>query len=271
MERRSFLRAAVVGTGSAALGFTLSREALAYPAKPGPSPYGDLQAADARGIRLPRGFTSRIIARSGQTVAGTGYRWHGAPDGGACFADGTGWIYVSNAELGGGAGGVSAVRFNSSAQVTGASRILSGTNRHCAGGPTPWASWLSCEEVDRGYVYETYPKGGTSAVRRAAMGRFKHEAAAADPTRRVIYLTEDESDGCFYRFRSTIWGNLSSGTLQVLCQTSGVLRRELVDEVRGPGGGSQGGGGANPGVGLATTTTPRAAGWAPEFAAELPA
>ncbi|MGH3735224.1 MAG: alpha/beta fold hydrolase, partial [Micromonosporaceae bacterium] len=50
-----------------------------------------------------------------------------------------------------------------------------------------------------------------------------------------------------------------------------VPRRELVDEVRGPGGGSQGGGGANPGVGLATTTTPRAAGWAPEFAAELPA
>jgi hypothetical protein len=48
---------------------------------------------------LPSGFTSRVIARSGQTVAGTGHVWHGAPDGGACFADGTGWIYVSHGDL----------------------------------------------------------------------------------------------------------------------------------------------------------------------------
>ncbi|MGH3715734.1 MAG: alkaline phosphatase PhoX [Micromonosporaceae bacterium] len=224
MERRSFLRAAVVGTGaSVALGFTLSREALAYPALPGPSPYGSLQAADARGIMLPQGFTSRIIARSGQSVSGTSYVWHGAPDGGACFADGTGWIYVSNAELGSGAGGASAVKFSSTGSITGAYRILSGTNRNCAGGTTPWGSWLSCEEVDLGYVYETYPSGGTTAVRRAAMGRFKHEAAAADPTRGVIYLTEDETDGCFYRFKPTTWGSLSTGTLQVLRESSGVL------------------------------------------------
>jgi secreted PhoX family phosphatase len=48
------------------------------------------------------------------------------------------------------------------------------------------------------------------------MGRFKHEAAAADPVRHVIYLTEDEPDGKFYRFIPTTWGDLSSGTLQVL-------------------------------------------------------
>ncbi len=55
------------------------------------------------------------------------------------------------------------------------------------------------------------------------MGRFNHEAAAADPDRKVIYLTEDASDGCFYRFVPTTWGNLSSGTLQVLKEVSGVL------------------------------------------------
>lgn len=48
---------------------------------------------------LPSGFTSRVIARSGPTVASTGYTWHNAPHGGVCFADGTGWIYVSNAEI----------------------------------------------------------------------------------------------------------------------------------------------------------------------------
>ncbi|SFC19937.1 alkaline phosphatase PhoX [Streptomyces aidingensis] len=223
MDRRSLLRSAVIGTGAVAFGFTMSREALGYPAQTGPSPYGSLQAADANGIRLPSGFTSRVIARSTQTVAATGYTWHGAPDGGACFPDGSGWIYVSNAELGSGGGGVSAVRFNSSASITGAYNILSGTNRNCAGGATPWNTWLSCEEVDRGYVYETDPYGNNPAVRRAAMGRFKHEAAACDPDRKVIYLTEDESDGAFYRFIPDTWGNLSSGTLQVLRETGSGL------------------------------------------------
>ena len=86
MERRNFLRAAIVGAGSVAFGFTLAREALAYPALPGPSPYGPLQAADANGIMLPQSFTSRVIARSTQTVAGTSYTWHSAPDGGFCYA-----------------------------------------------------------------------------------------------------------------------------------------------------------------------------------------
>ena len=67
-----------------------------------------------------------------------------------------------------------------------------------------------------GYVYETDPWGTTAAVRRDAMGRFKHEAAAADPVRQVIYLTEDETNGRFYRFVPTTWGDLSSGTLQVM-------------------------------------------------------
>ncbi|MEU2654116.1 alkaline phosphatase PhoX [Streptomyces sp. NPDC007325] len=216
MERRSFLRGAVIGTSAAAFGGTLmAGAAYAAPAQPGTGPYGALGAANANGIMLPAGFTSRIVARSGQTVPGTSYTWHNAPDGGACYTDGSGWIYVSNSEINP-SGGASALRFNSSGTVTGAYRILSNTRQNCAGGKTPWNTWLSCEEVSLGYVYETDPYGVNAAVRRDAMGRFKHEAAAADPVRRVIYLTEDESSGCFYRFVPTTWGNLASGTLQVL-------------------------------------------------------
>ncbi|MFE7812411.1 alkaline phosphatase PhoX [Streptomyces sp. NPDC057433] len=222
MERRTFLRASAMGGTGAVLGGALWHSAAyAAPARPGTGPYGAPGAADANGIRLPAGFTSRVIARSGRQVPGTSYTWHHAPDGGACYADGSGWIYVSNSEINP-SGGAGAVRFSATGAVTGAYRILSGTRQNCAGGSTPWNTWLSCEEVDRGYVYETDPWGTKAAVHRDAMGRFKHEAAAADPVRRVVYLTEDVSDGCFYRFRPTTWGDLSSGTLEVLVAGSGT-------------------------------------------------
>ncbi|MEU3885908.1 alkaline phosphatase PhoX [Streptomyces sp. NPDC029041] len=222
MERRNLLRAAVLGGTSAALGGTLWRgAAYAAPAQPGTGPYGPLGSPDANGIRLPAGFTSRVIARSGQRVGSTSYTWHNAPDGGACYADGTGWIYVSNSEINP-SGGASAVRFSSAGAITGAYRILSNTRQNCAGGKTPWNTWLSCEEVSLGYVYETDPWGTNAAVQRAAMGRFKHEAAAADPVRKVVYLTEDETDGRFYRFVPATWGNLSSGKLQVMVAGSGT-------------------------------------------------
>jgi hypothetical protein len=220
MDRRVFLRAGVLATGTAAFSGSLWQAAFADPAQPGPSPYGPLGTADGNGLRLPSGFTSRIIARSRSQVAG--YTWHDAPDGGACFADGTGWIYVSNSEVGSAGGGASAVRFRSDGGVERAYRILSGTTRNCAGGATPWNTWLSCEETDRGFVYETDPRGANAAVRRPAMGRFTHEAAAADPVRRAVYMTEDEPDGCFYRFRPTSWGDLSGGTLEVLVGPSGT-------------------------------------------------
>lgn len=216
MERRTLLRAVALGGSSAVLGGTLWRgAAYAAPAQPGTGPYGPLGSPDANGVRLPSGFTSRVVARSGQKVPGTSYTWHNAPDGGACYADGTGWIYVSNSEINP-SGGASAVKFSSTGVITSAYRVLSNTRQNCAGGKTPWNTWLSCEEVDRGYVYETDPWGVKAAVRRDAMGRFKHEAAAADPVRKVVYLTEDVTDGCFYRFRPTTWGDLSSGTLEVL-------------------------------------------------------
>jgi len=80
---------------------------------------GPLQDPDDNGLRLPEGFTSRIIGRSGMAVGDSGYLWHNAPDGGAVFttADG-GWIYVSNSEspalLTGGAG---AMRFSADGDI----------------------------------------------------------------------------------------------------------------------------------------------------------
>jgi uncharacterized protein DUF839 len=215
IDRRVFLRRTVVAGGTIAFAGGLWESAFADPAQPGAGPYGALRAPDANGIALPQGFTSRVVARSMRRVGGTQYTWHPAPDGGACFPAGTGWIYVSNSEVPL-VGGASAIRFDAQGAIIDAYRILDNTTLNCAGGATPWGTWLSCEEYDLGIVYETYPQGGQSARQRPAMGRFTHEAAACDPVRRVVYLTEDESDGCFYRFRPNTWGDLSSGTLEVL-------------------------------------------------------
>jgi uncharacterized protein len=217
MRRREFIGLGVGAVAAASLGQSywedLFSAAASQPLRRGRG-YGPLRRPDALGFRLPEGFRARLVARGGQEVRGTGYRWHLASDGMATFpARGGGFILVSNSETVD--GGASAIRFGSEGRIRDAYRILSGTSVNCSGGGTPWGTWLSCEETEDGRVWECDPAGRRRAVPRAAMGIFKHEAAAVDPHGRRIYLTEDLMDGGLYRFTPARWPNLARGRLEI--------------------------------------------------------
>jgi secreted PhoX family phosphatase len=230
--RRAFIQTGLAAAGTIALGSGFWREALAAPAKPGPGPYGPpVGSPNSLGLTLPEGFSVRLIARGGQPVLGTTYDWHIFSDGAATFPlDDGGWILVSNSEtpipagdvpvpgIGGGpqnGGGVSSIRFNADGSIAAAYRILGNTNTNCAGGKTPWGTWMSCEEVFNGAVWECDPTGQKPAVRQPAMGVFEHEALAVDPVGKRVYLTEDTGDSGFYRFTPDNYPDCSSGLLEI--------------------------------------------------------
>ncbi len=211
--------------GAAALGVAAPLAALYARRRPqagATSPQLGPLVDDPDGILdLPRGLSYRVLQREGEPMA-DGRPVPGKPDGMGCFEgpDDT-WILLRNHELAPGLvahspgpkeaydpampGGVSRVVLNrADLSVRTSHLVLTGTDRNCAGGVSPWG-WLSCEESvadGHGYVFVCPADADRLLAPRRVVGygRFRHEAAAVVPGSHVCYLTEDRPDGCLYRF-----------------------------------------------------------------------
>ncbi|MCK6464466.1 MAG: DUF839 domain-containing protein [Phycisphaerae bacterium] len=275
-SRRHFLRTAA----ATALGFTGLRRLLEArcwqvpEAADIPLGYGPLVSDPGKIIDLPSGFSYRVISRAGDRMS-DGLLVPGYADGMAAFPAGDGQVVlVRNHEIGPdwfkfgafgrrnellgrldssafydfghgatpGLGGTSTILFDPrDGKVLREYLSLAGTVNNCAGGPTPWNTWITCEETTmapdnstwvekpHGYAFEV-PATGDGAIARPtplrAMGRFRREAVAVDPRTGIVYQTEDINDGCIYRFLPKRRGVLAEGgRLQAL----GVIDKPKLD------------------------------------------
>ena len=200
---------------------------------------GDLRNKEI--LSLPDGFEYWAVSFTGDTLS-DGNLVPSNHDGMAAFRSPTGGtILVRNHELGTTgssglrcitpsgatydptqAGGTTTLVLDNHGKLVSHVGSLAGTTRNCAGGLTPWNTWLSCEEtfntisagsasIRHGYVFEVPADGEGSIKPIREMGRRNHEAAAVDPSTGYVYLTEDRGDSLLYRFRPNVYGDLRSG------------------------------------------------------------
>ena len=235
MKRRTWFKLGGAAVASAAALPFLFQRRLAPAAVRSPL------VPDPRGILdLAPGLSYRIVDRTFDPMT-DGHRVPACPDGMACFSGpGDTWVLMRNHELGDNlalgpcrgapvpeaydpraAGGVTRVVLDArTGQRLSSNLVLAGTLRNCAGGASPWG-WISCEEtMESGHGYAFLCNTNTDRVlpakRLTGYGRFRHEAAAVDPRTSIAYLTEDQGDGCIYRFLPADRRRPFTGRLQAL-------------------------------------------------------
>lgn len=257
LSRRALLaRSAAAGAGIVLSGSIpgLFGTALASPA--GAVGYGPLVPDPAGILSLPEGFSYRIVAESGTTLLDSGQPTPDDPDGTAAFVrrGGDGTVLVNNHEIGGGetyrvpplpgftydplaGGGTTNIEVDKDGNRIREYVSLAGTHNNCAGGRTPWDTWLTCEETEgspagstvrHGYVFEVDPydqDANRNPQPIKALGRFAHESVAVDPRDHTVYLSEDANNptGLLYRWTPPKGAPLQNGGLKRLAPDAGAL------------------------------------------------